>query len=337
MIVAPTTRTGTPDISALFPADNASAAMGYVMQSFGQGDSSDFARFESILREPSVAARLLARPDYPRRPGPGAALGPRAGAGFGHAGAARRLADRARLDVEPVGQPTRLKRVTFRHPDPVFAAQLLQALYDSADTLIRDELEARTAKRIAYLNKRCCQKEPDPDHRRALTKLLMDQEQIAMVLAVHEPFAAQMAEPPAAGPKAAWPRKIGGPAGLRVHRRAARLRAVQFASALMPPCFSPNSFSYPLPLLRGRGQGEGDRLPKTRKSVFLRRRRYPPLPYPLPLTRGRGDISRARDNESSHSDIRARHDAERGAAPCLPALAALRDFRRDRRRRLRQR
>ena len=203
MIVGPTTRTGTPDISSLFP-DNPGFAMEFVMQSFGPGDSSDFMRFESILDEPSVAAKLLARPDiaaglakakrWIAAPAPGLSTPARLAAWLSN-----------RVDVEPVGQ-TRLKRITFRHPDPVFAARFLQALYDTADTLIRDELEARTAKRIAYLN-RVLSIEQNPDHRRALTKLLMDQEQIAMVLAVHEPFAAQMAEPPAAAPKPAWPRK----------------------------------------------------------------------------------------------------------------------------------
>jgi uncharacterized protein involved in exopolysaccharide biosynthesis len=35
----------------------------------------------------------------------------------------------------------------------------------------------------------------------------MDQEQIAMILAVHEPFAASLAEPPDAGAKPDWPRR----------------------------------------------------------------------------------------------------------------------------------
>ena len=213
MLVAPTTRTGTPDISALFPG-NSSAAVGYVMQSFGPGDSSDFMRFESILREPSVAARLLQRQDIrqglqgARRwafaPSPDLSTPARLSAW---------LTDR--VDIEPVGE-TRLKRVSFRDPDPAFAAHMLQVLYDTADALIRGELEVRTARRIAYLNA-LLPKEADPDHRRALTKLLMDQEQIAIVLAVHEPFAAQAAEPPATAPKAAWPRKmVVLPAGLFV-------------------------------------------------------------------------------------------------------------------------
>ena len=54
-----------------------------------------------------------------------------------------------------------------------------------------------------------------PDHRRALTSLLMEQEHVQMILAMDEPFAAIIAEPPAAGVKPYWPRKaIVLPVGL---------------------------------------------------------------------------------------------------------------------------
>lgn len=203
MLVAPTTRSGTPDISALFP-DNASFAMEYVLQSFGPGDSSDFMRFETILREPSVADRLLS--DEKVKAGVNRAARYR-GAGTENIDTPAKMAAwlQENISVEPVGQ-TRLKRVAVLHPDPVFAVYLLQSAYSAADGLIRAELEDKTQRRIEYL-----EHEIDtishPDHRRVLTKLLMDQEQIKMIMAVGEPFAAQMAEPPAAGPRPVWPRK----------------------------------------------------------------------------------------------------------------------------------
>jgi uncharacterized protein involved in exopolysaccharide biosynthesis len=46
-----------------------------------------------------------------------------------------------------------------------------------------------------------------PDHRRALTALLMEQEHLLMMLAMDEPFAAILAEPPAASVRPWWPRK----------------------------------------------------------------------------------------------------------------------------------
>ena len=58
MLVAPAGHAGAPDIPALLP-ENTGAAMQFVLQSFNSGDSSDFMRFEAILREPTVAVRLL--------------------------------------------------------------------------------------------------------------------------------------------------------------------------------------------------------------------------------------------------------------------------------------
>ncbi len=192
MIVAPVSRGSTPDLSGMMP-DNAGAAMQFVLQSFGSGDSSDFMRFEAILREPTVATRLL---QYEKiRQGLAQARrwnGLPAPPLDNPARLSAWLQDN--LDIEPVGS-TRLQRIIFRHPDPAFAALLLRRIYDATDDLIRAEREDTTAQRIAYLEKTIDQT-ANPDHKRDLTKLLMDQEQIAMILAVHEPFAASLAEPP---------------------------------------------------------------------------------------------------------------------------------------------
>lgn len=203
MLVAPTTRSGTPDISALFP-NNASFAMEYVMQSFGPGDSSDFMRFETILREASIADRLLR--DEKIRTGLAKAQHYKFSAVADTDNSSKLAAWlQKNIAVEPVGQ-TRLKRVSLLHPDPAFAVYMLQQMYGITDGMIRAELEDKTAKRINYLTGEL-DKISNPEHRRILTKLLMDQEQINMILAVNEPYAAAIAEPPAAAPKPTWPRK----------------------------------------------------------------------------------------------------------------------------------
>lgn len=203
MLVTPTTRSGTPDISALFP-NNASFAMEYVMQSFGPGDSSDFMRFETILREASVAERLLQ--DEKIRKGL-AAAGRYRFFGAPDIDTAPELSAwlQDNVAVDFVAQ-TRLKRVSLLHPDPAFAVYMLQKMYETTDGMIRVELEDKTAKRIEYLTREI-DGVSHPEHRRILTKLLMDQEQIRMILAVNEPFAAALAEPPAAEARPAWPRK----------------------------------------------------------------------------------------------------------------------------------
>ncbi|HTK83682.1 MAG TPA: chain length determinant family protein, partial [Patescibacteria group bacterium] len=75
-----------------------------------------------------------------------------------------------------------------------------------ADALIRSDLQAKTDRRKAYLDK-MAEETNNPDHKRALTKLLLDQEQVSMVLAAQEPFAATVVEPASVGPKPDWPRK----------------------------------------------------------------------------------------------------------------------------------
>ncbi len=203
MMVSPAMRSGAPDITSMLP-NNDSFAVEYVRQNLGSGDSPDFMRFESILREPSVAKKLLEDE----------------GVRQGLAGARRFRfsSDKApdtpekmavwlqeNVAVEPVGA-TRLKRIIILHPDPAFAVAFLGRLYKAADELIRAELLDKTDKRIAYLEQELGKVE-NPEHRHALTKLLMDQEQIAMIMAAGEPFSAQVAEPAYAGPRPDWPRR----------------------------------------------------------------------------------------------------------------------------------
>jgi len=203
MIVAPTTRSGTPDISALFP-NNASFAMEYVLQSFGPGDSSDFMRFEAILREATIASTLLKDPII--RNGLRNAKRYRVWQKAPPADATG-LADwlQKRLVIESVGTTT-LRRLVFQHPEPAFAGYMLEALYNAADNTIRTELAGKTENRIAYLRDALMDTD-NPEHRRALTKILLDQEQIKMILAVNEAYAASIAEPPSVGLRPDWPRR----------------------------------------------------------------------------------------------------------------------------------
>lgn len=174
------------------------------MQSFAPGDSSDFMRFESILREPTVAKILLDDPAV--RKGLSNARRHR----FALApppDTPEKLAEwlQDNIRVEPAGA-TRLRRVTVLHPDPAFAVFLLQALYKTADGLIRAELAGKTENRIGYLRE-AIGRTDHPEHRRVLTDLLMDQEQISTIMAVGEPFSAMIAEPPYATAKPYWPRR----------------------------------------------------------------------------------------------------------------------------------
>lgn len=203
MLVGPTTRTGTPDISALFP-ENASFAMEYVLRSFGPGDSSDFMRFEAILRGPSISARLLEN----RVLADGFAADRRWL--FAPARDIKKADElssylQKKIRIEPVGN-TPMRRVTYHHPDPDFGKGFLVTLYGVTDSLIRQEIQQKTAARIDWLND-TIRTVNDPEHRRMLTSLLMEQEQVNMILALREPFSAMMAEPPSVSAKPVWPDK----------------------------------------------------------------------------------------------------------------------------------
>lgn len=202
MLVAPTTRTGAPDVSALFPG-NASFAMEYIVKSFSSGDSSDFMRFEHIVRGPAVAARLMDDPIIVA----GVAQDQR----FGFMPSKQPVSalhlsaylERA-VKIEPVGT-TPMRRLVYDHPDVDFAAYLLHGLYYTADTLLQQEVRARAEARVEWL-KAALDQATQPDHRRTLVSLLMDQEQIGMILSLDEPFAARIAEAPAGAVKPQWPK-----------------------------------------------------------------------------------------------------------------------------------
>lgn len=203
MLVGPTTRTGTPDISALFP-ENASFALEYVLRSFGPGDSSDFMRFETILRGPTVSSALLQDGSL------------RSGVSEDRRWAFqndRNIDDASAFSaylhktvrIEPVGN-TPMRRITYHHADPQFGRKLLLDMYGQTDSLIRNEIRAKTDARIDWLKKTLLASS-DPEHKRMLTTLLMEQEQVRMILALDEPFAAALAEPPAVSAKPVWPDK----------------------------------------------------------------------------------------------------------------------------------
>lgn len=203
MIVAPAERAAKADIKALLP-NNPSFALQYLVNTVGSADSTDFIRFENILRAPSVARRVMADPAIR--------------AGFEQSGrfvfsrapdidSAERISTlmEDQIRIEPIGN-TPLRRVTFDHPSAEFGVALLTRLYAESDHLIRAEVAEKARNRAAYL-KDMLDRINHPDHRRALTSLLMEQEHILMILAMDEPFSAIIAEPPSVSVKPQWPRK----------------------------------------------------------------------------------------------------------------------------------
>lgn len=203
IIVAPTTRSGVPDLPGPSNAD-ASIATEYVLKSFNAGSMADFISFEAIVRETSVARVLMANPAI------------RSGIARDRMfkfmqsrepESAEELAQylQRKMEIEPVGG-TPLRRMTYDHPDPEFAKALLVAVYNAADGIIRTHMREKADHRIEWLRKTIAGT-TNPDARRSLTALLVDQEQIRTVLNLNEPYAANVAEPAAVTPKPSWPSK----------------------------------------------------------------------------------------------------------------------------------
>lgn len=110
-----------------------------------------------------------------------------------------------KIRIEHLGA-TPLRRLSYHHSDPVFAAAMLRKIHLVSDQLIRRDRRRQSESRIKYLQA-SLQKTANPDHRRGITNLLMQQEHIQMLANLDEPYAAIVVEPPASTPKPVWPNK----------------------------------------------------------------------------------------------------------------------------------
>ena len=178
------------------------AAHGDLASTAGE-DSTDFFRFENIVRGGDVAAQLMTDDvmrgvamDRPLRILSGSDLK-----------TATELTDwmARNVRIEPVGT-TPMRRLVIHHADAQWAMAFLTRLYTVTDTLIRNDVRVQADARVDYLQNTLGQAR-NPDHRRVLTDLLIEQEQIRMMLAMDEPFAAVVAERASASSRPVWPRK----------------------------------------------------------------------------------------------------------------------------------
>lgn len=190
------------------------------------GVSTDFHRFVYTIKGPAAAAILLKD---------SAVL-----AGIARDGSFSKKADKwsaeelsayleKNIKVQVLGT-TPLRKISYHHPDPVFASEFLRKIHLVADQLIRRDRRRQSESRIRYL-KETLQKTLNPDHRRGIADLLMQQEHIQMLANLDEPYAAIVVEPPSSTPRAVWPDKalfffifalIGGALGYGLHHYRAQ-------------------------------------------------------------------------------------------------------------------
>lgn len=204
MIVSPANPMSGAEVSSLL-ADDSLFALRYLVQRVGVSNSSDFMRFENVYDGASVAAVLLK--DSRIRQGladdrsfrfsrPAGNWSPEELSGY----------IGRRVKLEAVGA-TPMRRLVYLHPDRAFAVYFLRSLHHTSDDLIRLNIRDETTKRIAYLEEAIA-RTGNPENRRALTALLLEQERLRMLVSIDTAYAAAEVEPPSAGVKPWWPQPL---------------------------------------------------------------------------------------------------------------------------------
>lgn len=199
MIVAPADGYALGDYASSI-SDGENLSIPFWRPREADGVSTDFHRFIYTLKGPAVAAILL-KDD--------AVLGgiARDSGWSRQAGewTAEELSDylEKRIRIQHLGA-TPLRKIIYNHSDPNFAAAFLRKIHLVSDQLIRRDRRRQSESRIQYLNK-TLQKTVNPDHRKVIANLLIQQEHIQMLANLDEPYAAIVVEPPASSAKPVWP------------------------------------------------------------------------------------------------------------------------------------
>ncbi len=161
-----------------------------------------FSEFQAKMHGPAVASLLLRSPDIVR--------GLQADSVFYFSKpetewTPEKLAEyiEKRVVVSPVGE-TLMRNITYWHADPRFSVFFLQRLQAVTDNLIRYGIRKSVDERISYLRDALVHI-VNPEHRRAVTDLLMEQERLRMLVSMEQPFSATVVEQAFVSPRAVWP------------------------------------------------------------------------------------------------------------------------------------
>lgn len=161
-----------------------------------------FERFQAISRGAVVASLMLRNPEIVAGLEADRAFSFSRPAGIARPeGMAEYIA--RRVTFASVGE-TPVRAMRYSHPDPAFASFFLQKLHAVTDGVIRHAVRREVAERISYLQQEA-QKAVHPDHRRALTNLLLEQERLKMMASIDQPFAALVVEPAFSSSRPVWP------------------------------------------------------------------------------------------------------------------------------------
>jgi len=197
MIVAPADGYALGDYASSIEYDRI-AALPFWRPKDQEGASTDFYRFVHTLRGPSVA-NILIKDDSVLR-----------GINKSRKEDIKTPAElsiylKQHIRVDPLGA-TPLRRINYSHPNPEFASAMLRKLHLVTDQMIRRDRRRQSESRIEYLEN-ALRRTTNPDHRKGITNLLMQQEHIKMLANLDEAYAAIVVEPASTSPKPTWPNK----------------------------------------------------------------------------------------------------------------------------------
>lgn len=197
MIVAPADGYALGDYASAAQYDQI-AALPFWRPKDKEGASTDFYRFMNTLRGVSVAQILMKDQTVIQKINETQS---------NDINSPEALADylNRHIRVDPLGA-TPLRRVRYHHPAPDFSKALLRKLHLIADQMIRRDRREQSQSRIAYLS-RTLETARNPDHRKMITNLLMQQEYVQMLANLDEDYAAIIVEPPNTSPKPVYPNK----------------------------------------------------------------------------------------------------------------------------------
>lgn len=197
MIVAPADGYALGDYASSVQYDRV-ASLPFWRPKDQEGASTDFYRFTHTLRGPAAAKILLKDENVLR------------GINKTQKNKIRTAEElsvylKRAVRIDPLGA-TPLRRLNYSHPNPEFAVALLRKLHLVADQMIRRDRRQHSQSRIDYLEK-ALRRTTNPEHRKGITNLLMQQEHIQMLANLNEAYAAIIVEPASASPKPTWPNR----------------------------------------------------------------------------------------------------------------------------------
>ncbi|HRQ61432.1 MAG TPA: hypothetical protein PLO23_07980, partial [Alphaproteobacteria bacterium] len=201
-VIAPANPMNGAHMASAMEHDQRFAPLNFLLQRVGGANAPDFVRFEAMARGPGMAEALLANKTVLQ----GLA---RDKAYFWsqppQSWNAAQFAEYLERRVEITPMPgSALRVMKYAHPDARFAAFLLSEIHRQTDAAIRRKTRGETLGRIAYLQAELG-KAMNPEHRRALTDLLLEQERLNMLVSIDQPYAADLIESPSPSSRPRWP------------------------------------------------------------------------------------------------------------------------------------